>query len=592
MTRDLPIRFLVVLAVPALLGAGCSDSSDPDEGTAAPTGDATVSPDESDDTAEAPADDPDATDEGEETAEPDSEPGPLSAQRPALNPFLAGSAVPIGHGDSAQSDWSTVTGPSGPSADLNVDDLVYQHLGPAHFGIAISDEYSDGRRVIWSNGRDRISKVDYDTLEVLAELPIADELLSAEQADAELAELDSLAGLDKANRGLEMAVRYLTGLDGIYYLLDVDNTLFVGGAESILAYGDVEPDNADSAIELVAEWPKPEGITGGFVGANLTFDGRIAMVTNEGWIVVVERDFSDYEAIQLNGAEVAPQHNIDMLDAGFRPGAADWVRNSLAIDEDGGIYAVSANHMHKVVWDGETLSTDPADGAWTEPYLNGTTQGSGATPSLMGFGDEDRFVVITDGEKLMNLLLFWRDEIPEGWEPLADAPSPRIAGQHLANIGDPTRESVQTDQSVVVAGYGAFVVNNDPASVPDGFPAAGTRVLSGYSGADPLFTPLGLQKFEWDEASQTFGEAWANTEISSANAVPIVSGDLGLVYVVGARDGEWTLEGVDWETGESVFHWVTGSNRYNTLFSGLNIDQDGRIVHTTMFGILRYDPQG
>ena len=98
------------------------------------------------------------------------------------------------------------------------------------------------------------------------------------------------------------------------------------------------------------------------------------------------------------------------------------------------------------------------------------------------------------------------------------------------------------------------------------------------------------QKFEWDEASQTFGEAWANTEVSSANAVPIVSGDLGLVYVVGARDGSWTLEGVDWETGESRFHWTTGSNRYNTLFSGLNIDQDGRIVHTTMFGILRYSP--
>jgi len=40
-----------------------------------------------------------------------------------------------------------------------------------------------------------------------------------------------------------------------------------------------------------------------------------------------------------------------------------------------------------------------------------------------------------------------------------------------------------------------------------------------------------------------------------------------------------------------VFTWATGSNRYNTLFSGLNTDQDGRVIHTTTFGILRDDPR-
>ena len=50
------------------------------------------------------------------------------------------------------------------------------------------------------------------------------------------------------------------------------------------------------------------------------------------------------------------------------------------------------------------------------------------------------------------------------------------------------------------------------------------------------------------------------------------------------------MEAIDWETGESAFHWVTGSNRYNTLYSGMNLDQEGRILHTTMFGIVRYEP--
>lgn len=39
--------------------------------------------------------------------------------------------------------------------------------------------------------------------------------------------------------------------------------------------------------------------------------------------------------------------------------------------------------------------------------------GTGATPTLMGFGnDEDKLVVITDGAKRMKLVAFWRDAIP------------------------------------------------------------------------------------------------------------------------------------------------------------------------------------
>ena len=42
---------------------------------------------------------------------------------------------------------------------------------------------------------------------------------------------------------------------------------------------------------------------------------------------------------------------------------------------------------------------------------------------------------------------------------------------------------------------------------------------------------------------------------------------------MGAHDGEWTV----------------GSSRYNTQYSGILIDQEGRIVHTTLHGIVRYE---
>ena len=512
-----------------------------------------------------------------------------SASAPPHNPYLADSAVPIGHVDSAQTTSTQIPGPTGPTEALSAEQLTYQHLGPGHFGIAISPKYPDGHRVIWSNGGDRISKLDASTLAVLAELPLPGKVLqTSSEADAALATLDAEHGAELATTSVAMAAKYLQGLAGVYYVLDSDNTLFVGGATSIIAYGDDGQDRS-SPVVVKREWAKPTGIGGNFVGVNMTYDGRLALVTDEGWVVTVARDFSSYDAIQLPGAQDAPAHNAAVRAAGARPGAADWVRNSLAVDEHGGIYVASIDHLHKVVWNGTRLSVDPADGAWSEPYLDGTGNGTGATPALMGFGKDDRLVVITDGQPVMNVVAFWRDGIPKGWKQLPGAPSRRIAGEQAANMGDPHLAAIQTEQSVVVGGYGALVVNNEPASVPADFPAAGTRVLVGYAGADPAFTPHGIQKFAWNPKARTLRVAWTNRRVASANAVPVVSVGSGIVYTVGVRGGKWALEGVDWRTGRSAFHWTTGSSRYNTLFSGMNVDQQGRIVHTTAFGIVRYD---
>ena len=71
----------------------------------------------------------------------------------------------------------------------------YAWLGPGHFGSLISGPYPDGRRVIWSNGRQQIAKLDYDTLEVLATLEIGDEAAtSVADMASDVAGLDDLTG--------------------------------------------------------------------------------------------------------------------------------------------------------------------------------------------------------------------------------------------------------------------------------------------------------------------------------------------------------------------------------------------------------------
>jgi hypothetical protein len=513
--------------------------------------------------------------------------GAVSAtERPPRNPFLADSSYPLGHGDSAQQDALPVPGPDDPGPALDESEIQYAPVGPAQFGAYTSSPYPDGRRVIWSNGLDRIVKVDFETFEVLATrwIPGARRWTEAE-ADA------SIARFDESNQGIGAIWRAfrdaskLRDLSSVYTVLDADNTYYIADKSgSITAYGDADPTDPASPIVEKGTFQLPVPVTGLTVGMNMTFDGWLIVPTEHGYIVAVSRDFTEHRVVRLRHAEGAEEKAT-------RPTGYGWVRNGVAIDDEGGLYVASQEHMHKVIWNGGQLSTDPALGAWTARYLNGWGHGTGATPSLMGFGDEDRFVVIADGEPLMNVVLFWRDEIPEDWEQLPDAPDPRIAGMLPANMGDPALREIQSEQSVVVAGYGALVVNNVPRNEPWYLPSRAATLLISFLGGEPRYQPFGVQKFEWDPTTRSLRNAWVNREVSSPSCVPIVSYPSDRVYLIGARDDRWTLEALEWSDGRSAFHTVIGGQRYNPLFSGTQIDEAGRIHYGTPWGRVRLAPR-
>jgi hypothetical protein len=505
------------------------------------------------------------------------------------NPFLADSGYPIAHGRCDQQDNSVLRGPEGPSEELGPDDIQYAWLGPGHFGGLISGRYPDGGRVVWSNGRQTIAKLDYDTLEVLTSLPTGDQPVTpVAELEVAILGLDELRGEEALGHALSLAVTYMLGLDGAYALLDCDGTLFLTRKTCVVAYREADRSDPASSIFEFARWEKPTEVEGDFVGVNLTFDGRLVLVTDYGWVVCLTRDFQEVRFQQLAGAaEHAAAHWQRMLESG-RDVAYGWVRKSLCVDEHNGIYIPSADHLHKVVWTGERLSIDEADGAWSAPYRNGRGWGSGTTPSLMGFGpDEDHLVVIGDGDEVVNVTLFWRDEVPEGWEQLAGAPSRRIAGLGRADMGRPDLTAIQTEQSITVCGYGAMTVNNQPAWVPEGVPESAERLLCFYLGHDDQYRPLGLHKFEWNPVERRLEEAWVCHEVSSPNSVPFVSQGSDLVYTCGTRNRRWTIEAVDWSTGEPAFHYVVGDSTFNTLGGGVTLDDDGRLLFGTIFGKTR-----
>ena len=502
------------------------------------------------------------------------------------NPFLADSVNAMPHNDPAQQDSVARKGPMGPTRTLTSADIDYQTVGPAHFGTAISGVYADGHRVMWSNGLDRIVKIDHESYEVLDEYFFDSELsYSGKEAEESIAFFNQDNGSAAAIRRAGQEMAKYRNLSQVYTLLDKDHTYFIGSKEGVIsAYSDEKIGDSRSAIVKKAEYRLPAYVTGPMVGINMSYDGWLLVVTEHGYLAAVKRDFSEVKVTRLHFSDGAETKKTGRSGKG-------WIRNGFAVDDDGGIYLVSQNHMHKVIWDGKDFSQHESDGAWTAQYLNGWGHGSGATPSLMGFGDEDQVVVITDGEAVMNVVLFWRNKIPKDWQTVKGAPSRRIAAMQPVTMDDPTVKAIQSEQSVVVSGYGAMVVNNNPRNAPAGFPTKAHGLLIGFLGSYPDYQPYGVQKFLWNPLTRTMNSQWVNKSISSPSCVPLVSAGSNQVYLIGARDNQWVLEALDWTTGESEFHYVIGDQRYNVLFSGTSIDQQGRIHYGTPWGRVRLNPK-
>jgi len=303
-------------------------------------------------------------------------------------------------------------------------------------------------------------------------------------------------------------------------------------------------------------------------------------------VMVVSRDFSRFAAVQLGDAV-----------------AGEEVSNSIAVDENGGIYVVTSEAMYRVQWTGTDLTLDEAAGAWVSGYETGGAvqvpgrlgAGSGSTPSLMGTGAQDRFVVITDGQPLTHLVLFWRDRIPDDWEPIAPGKSRRIAAEVPVDFGDPALQTSMSEQSVLVQGYGAVVVNNDYGVTRQSSDPLTANLLNGlvvFLSNTARYAPYGVQKFEWNPQTRSLDVAWVNPAISCPNGIPTMSAASGLFYCIGQRKGVWNVEALDWVSGESRFFkpfsaWFI----HNSFYAATQIGPFGDIWSGTVTGVLQAPPR-
>jgi len=436
---------------------------------------------------------------------------------------------------------------------------------PGLITIAFSGPYPDGTRVIWGSSQLDVFKADTRG----GTLSIIDRVL---KEDLDLFSVDA-------------------AISGAYTLVDREGTFFVPRFDKIYAYGDRVPRDPASKIEVQDIYVIPEEHIHGeddlIVGLNITSDGMLAIATKRGTVGVVSRSFDRAHYLHLGGSA-----RFTGLEDGVGEEEGEEISNSIACDETGGIFVVTSRRMYRVQWTGYELTTDEDKGGWSALYETGEDvsgprlgPGSGSTPTLMGSDDQDRFVVITDGQELMHLVLLWRDEIPADWARIPGTRDRRIAAQAPVTFGDPGTTQSLSEQSVCVRGYGALVVNNQMKISID------SSLLSILLSNIPSIAPYGAEKFAWDPKARELKSSWVNRAISLPNGIPAMSAATNLIYDIGQRSGAWTMEALDWKTGESVFHYPIGEKlRYNSAYAATEIGPGGSLFSGTIFGMIRLRP--
>lgn len=509
-----------------------------------------------------------------------------------VNPFLVSSPWSIAQHDNYAQGSTELPGPETVG---QVDSL---------FGIEVAGAltilYSADGKVMWGSSLTSVFKVDRGA-----------------QNGSPMKLIDSMAKPASA--------RQKDTFRGIYSVLTKDGTFIIATGDLVSGYCDVDPTQPlKSKIKHVKTFDfGPHAWKGERVLAvNLTYDGKLVLVTSKGRIGILSLDLSKLIALKN-----ATHDSVS-------------VTNSVAVDEYGGIYLVTSKYIHRMYWSalrqmlyGVPPPVDSKDGKvkgivvsacqgneektikdfcqiWSMPYavsdgpIEGrpTKEGSGTTPSLMKL-NQKLYVLIADGQRKQEVLAI---DATNG-ETVSTAP-----------VEFESSKESYTEQSILVYGSKLLITQNALTS-------RGQRIndlLKSINAKDvvssvpvPEFVrdnvdlvpvvlgddPRGFQQFELvengPENRPQLRKTWTRSDVGCPNAIPTMSGKSGIIYCVGKKiallpgmliQGSWTIEAVDWHTGESVFSAAMGSNiLFNSLYAATQIGPDEEIVYGSIGGLVR-----
>ncbi|MFO0110365.1 MAG: hypothetical protein ACK52W_07520 [Alphaproteobacteria bacterium] len=509
-------------------------------------------------------------------------------QRPERNPSISSEIYGVTHVNPAQQNSIPYQIPLREKR-IDLDSLVPVWGGPVN-----NATYAAARPgYFWSVATDRVALIDARNggWKMVADIDLPGATRRSREALEQIVNF-RYDGMEEAEQHLKKILGPSPGSilpAGIYALVSNEDIVYANAGTIVSAIGLVDSQDPSKGLEVKSRFDTaaiipPTSVFGeapriGLVGMNMTYDGHVVIGA-------------------LNGVAV--------VDAALKRGQFykfddenQLATNSLAIDSAGGIYVATGSKkprlpgvMRKLVWKDGRISDDPKDGAWTAPYDGGdwppaikAGTGTGSTPTLMGFGaNEDKLVLITDGANRMKLVAFWRDAIPTDARPVPGALSDRIADQKPVSAGlSLERPWLQSEQTIIVSGYGAFVVNN---LIEQGH---ADRIIDVMTVGPVHAPPSGVEKIVWNEAENRFYSSWTRGDVVSVSMVPLASSGANAVFVNGysAKDG-WEVTGLDWNTGKTVSRTIFGhNNKGNGAYAILQFLENGDMLFNSVIGPYR-----
>lgn len=506
---------------------------------------------------------------------------------PAPNPYLSSPIYGVSHFNPAQNDAFPYTVKRGEFR-VNLDSMQTIYSGP----INIMTLASTDSKYMWGVSTDRVVYIDCSDgkWNAVASIGLPGIRQIPEEGLKKLVQSDytTVQQVKDIAKGVLGDNPQGVTANGLYTVADRDNNVYVNAGTKISVFGLKDKMDPAKGIEVKRTFEtkdifKPMSILGmpsdvRFIGMNMTYDGRLVIGAYNG-IAVIDREFRDKPVVyQIEDGQL--------------------ISNSLCVDEKNGIYIVSGSLTNKgdgmlrrVMWTGRELSDREEDGAWSAVYEGGNWPpaikagtGSGTTPTLMGYGENDKLVVITDGADRMNLVAFWREDIPEDFVQIAGTKSRRIADQIPVTAGRPADQQwIQSEQSVVVVGWGAFVVNN---VITDGLP---DKVEDAMAIGPVVALPMGCERFEWDTIEHKWASVWTRGDAVSISTVPVASSESGIVFINGYTEKEgWEMTGLDWNTGLVVTRIIFGKNNLgNGAYAIEQFLPNGDLLFNSLVGTIR-----
>lgn len=449
--------------------------------------------------------------------------------------------------------------------------------------------YKDGSQAIIFSGASHISKIRIDD----GRFELVDQLLIPEFKGL-FASSDEVKQLVKnlnenimdESKWTKILSEYLSNkkqtqkefLYGVYTFLDKDGNYWAVYGTSVYKVADKKTGDVNSKLEIKAsldlrkQLPKDKADTiDRLTGFSANYDGT-AVVAMEGLVGVVSNDLTHLDYVLLDG---------------------EAVDNGVATDADGGIYLVTSKFMRKLKWDGKHLSKSEKEGAWKATYEwvhqpdITLSRGSGTTPTLMGFGDdEDKLVIIADAGKPVNVVAFWRNEIPADAKLVPGETTKRMAGKIPLSV------DIQgtVEWSPHVYGYRTMVFNSTwPDPVPAKLMNKGSAIYYNVLGTGTTRkSTYGAEQFIWNEINNDFERSWKNESIPLTWTLSPVSSSSNSVVLASLHDGEYKMHRLNWLTGEQESVISLGKNHIFNSIGGVFVPMpNGDYYLTGMFGPVR-----